>query len=557
MGSWRRDFLKSAAGVAAVPVLGSSWSLAQRSAAAPAAAGSIFDVRALGAKGDGKNVDTPAINRAIDAASAAGGGTVRIPAGTYRCFSIRLKSNVALYLEHGATILAASPKDGDGKYDDPEPNQWEQYQDFGHTHWHNSLIWGENLQNIAILGTGLIWGKGLVRGGSQSRTDAQNQALGNEPPDPRAGPFGYPNPRDAVEPGWGNKAIALKRCRNVIIRDVSILHGGHFAILATGVDNLTIDNLKIDTNRDGIDVDGCKNVRISNCFVNSPFDDGICPKSSFALGEARATENVTITNCQVSGYDEGTLLDGTYKRDYRAANGTFTPTGRIKFGTESNGGFKNITVTNCVFDYCRGIALESVDGALLEDVAFTNITMRDISNTPIFMRLGARLRGPRESTRPGALRRVILSNIVSYNAASQLCGLISGIPDHDIEDIKIADVYLEHRGGGTAELAALRPEEFIDKYPEPNMFGPMPAHGFFLRHVKNIEFSNVEIAQGQPDVRAAFVLNDVKGADFFRIKTPRGGSAPVFALNNVAELRTLACRGTKDMFLEQAAQQTL
>jgi len=224
-------------------------------------------------------------------------------------------------------------------------------------------------------------------------------------------PFGYPNPRDAVEPGWGNKSISLKLCRNVIIRDITILHGGHFAILATGVDNLTIDNLKIDTNRDGIDVDACKNVRISNCTVNSPFDDGICPKSSFALGYARATENVTITNCQVSGYDEGSLLDGTYKRAFNNQNGTFSPTGRIKFGTESNGGFKNITISNCVFEYCRGLALETVDGGLLEDVTISNITMRDISNSPIFLRLGSRVRGPR-GTPVGALRRVNINNVI-------------------------------------------------------------------------------------------------------------------------------------------------
>src|ERR1044072_7660923 len=229
----------------------------------------IFDVRSYGAKGDGKALDSSSINKAIDAAAAAGGGTVRFPAGTYRSFSIRLRSNVSLYLDQGATILAADPQDGDGKYDDPEPNQWDQYQDFGHSHWHNSLMWGEKLENISILGPGKIWGKGLVRTGSQSRTKEQNDALGNTPSDPRAGPFGYPNPRDAVEKGWGNKAISLKLSRNVIIRDISILHGGHFAILATGVDNLTIDNVKIDTNRDGIDVDACKNVRISNCTVNS------------------------------------------------------------------------------------------------------------------------------------------------------------------------------------------------------------------------------------------------------------------------------------------------
>ena len=159
----------------------------------------------FGAKGDGKAVDTPAINRAIDTASAAGGGTVFFSAGTYRCFSIRLKSNIVLYLDQGATILAADPRDGDGKYDPPEPNQWDQYQDFGHSHWHNSLIWGENLENISILGPGRIWGKGLVRSGNQSRTKAQNDALGNAPSDPRGGPFGYPNPRDAVEPNRARK----------------------------------------------------------------------------------------------------------------------------------------------------------------------------------------------------------------------------------------------------------------------------------------------------------------------------------------------------------------
>src|SRR6476661_6268951 len=427
----------------------------------------VFDVRSYGAKGDGRAVDTPAINRAIDTAAASGGGTIWFSGGTYRSFSIHLKSNVTLYLDQGSTILAADPKDGDGKYDDPEPNQWEQYQDFGHSHWHNSLIWGENLENISILGPGRIWGKGLVRAGNQSRTKEQNDALGSAPSDPRAGPFGYPNPRDAVEKGWGNKSISLKLCRNVIIRDVSILHGGHFAILATGVDNLTIDNLKIDTNRDGIDVDACKNVRISNCTVNSPFDDGICPKSSFALGYARATENVTITNCQVSGYDEGTLLDGTYKRDYRAANGTFSPTGRIKFGTESNGGFKNITISNCVFDYCRGLALESVDGALLEDVTINNITMRDVANTPIFIRLGKRNRGPSETMVEGKLRRVIISNVVAYNAEPKYASIISGVPGNDIEDVRLSNIRIYYKGGGTPVQAALQPPEKETDYPEP------------------------------------------------------------------------------------------
>jgi polygalacturonase len=246
------------------------------------------------------------------------------------------------------------------------------------------------------------------------------------------------------------------------------------------------------------------------------------------------------------------VIDGSFKKyapDFRVPR-----TGRIKFGTESNGGFKNITVSNCVFDGCNGIALESVDGALLEDVTFTGLTMRDISHAPIFLRLGRRMRGP-AGVPIGTLKRIILSNIVSYNADSKLAAIISGISDHAIEDIKISDVYLHHRGGGTKDMAAVRLAEDEEKYPEPTMFGPMPAHGFFVRHVKNIEFSNVEIACEQPDARPAFALDNVAGADFFRTKTPAGGQ--VFALNRVRDFRALACRGVKDIEIAEVDHRDL
>ena len=252
----------------------------------------------------------------------------------------------------------------------------------------------------------------------------------------------------AEDPGVANKAIALKNCRNVLLRDFSILHGGHFGILATGVDNLTIDNLKIDTNRDGMDIDCCRNVRVSNCSVNSPWDDAICLKSSFALGYARATEMVTISNCLVAGsYEEGTLLDGTFKRF--TAEVKVPRTGRIKFGTESNGGFKNITVSNCVFDGCRGLTIESVDGAVIEDVSVTNITMRDVVEAPIFLRLAARMRGP-AGVPVGVIRRVILSNLTCSCASGWRIGaIVAGIPGHPIEDLKLSDIVMVHPGGGT------------------------------------------------------------------------------------------------------------
>src|SRR6266511_2634177 len=119
----------------------------------------VYDVTSFGAKGDGKTLDTAAINKAIATAASNGGGTVRFPAGTYLSVSIRLKSNISLYIDQGATIVAAETSKSVA-YDPPEPNQWDAYQDFGHSHWHNSLIWGENLENVSIVGPGLIWGKG-------------------------------------------------------------------------------------------------------------------------------------------------------------------------------------------------------------------------------------------------------------------------------------------------------------------------------------------------------------------------------------------------------------
>src|SRR5207245_645336 len=156
---------------------------------------------------------------------------------------------------------------------------------------------------------------------------------------------------------------------------------------------------------------------------------------------ARVTENVTITNCQVSGYDEGSLLDGTFRRVSKRPTGEFSaPIGRIKFGTESNGGFRNIHISNCAFDYSRGLALETVDGALLEDVTISNIAMRDITNAPIFMRLGFRGRGPKDKTTIGALRRIIISNVVVYNAGTNVSSIISGIPGHPIEDVTLSNI---------------------------------------------------------------------------------------------------------------------
>lgn len=504
-------------------------------AAVPAAgAAGVFDVRAFGAKGDGNTLDTDAINRAIEAAAAAGGGTVCFPAGSYLSYSIHLKSNVELHLGRGATLLAAdSPHQpvSSGYYDQAEPNPAaHHYQDFGHTHFHNSLIWGEGLENIAITGPGLIYGRGLSRGLSHGEFRAENQ-------------------------GTGNKSIALKNCRNVLLRDFAILKGGHFGILATGVDNLTIDNLTIDTNRDGMDIDCCRNVRVSNCTVNSPWDDGICLKSSYALGYARATEMVTITNCLVSAYQMGSVLDATFK-PYPEGTRHMPRTGRIKFGTESNGGFKNITISNCVFEECQGLALESVDGALLEDVTITNLTMRNISSAPLFLRLGRRMRGPSD-LKIGTLKRVVISNVVCYQASPKYCSIISGIPNYPIEDVKLSNIMLYYTGGAPAEQASLQPPEGETGYPGPQHFGLMPAYGFFVRHAKNLEFDRVEVRFDQPDPRPAFILQDVDGVDFAHLKAEHAPGTEVFALQNVKNFSIERSRPIADAFLEQVSEKKL
>jgi len=541
LDSMRRNLLRTGTfgiAAAALPAL----SLASTEKDKALASQPLFDVRTYGATGDGKTPDTDAVNRAIAAAAAAGGGVVAFPAGTYVCFSIRLRSNVHLYLQQASVLVAAdSPLPGEqtgyfgGVYDAAEPiTTWDAYQDYGHNHWHNSLLWGEDLHDVSITGPGLIWGKGLSNGRGRKNDGA---------------------PFLAEQSGVGNKAIAMKNCRNVLLRDFAILKGGHFGLLLTGVDNLTIDNLKIDTDRDGMDIDCCQNVRVSNCTVNSPWDDGICPKSSFALGYARPTRNLAITNCWVTGYYElGSVLDGTFRKF--APDAHVPRTGRIKCGTESNGGFINITISNCAFEGCQGYALGTVDGALLEDITITNSTMRDLVSGPIFMRLGARLRGPSESTKVGTLKRILISNLTCYNAPMKVSSILSGIPGSCIEDVKLSNIYIETVGGASADAARVQPPELENKYPEPGMFGPSPASGFYLRHVRNLEMSHVEIANTSPDARPAFSLHDVERADFFAVTAPRG-SEGAFALRSVKDLRIAWSRAAADTTLSIIDNRTI
>jgi len=525
----------------------------QNASARSVKTGGFYNIRDFGAKGDAKTLDTNAINKTIDAASTKGGGTVFFPAGTYLSFSIRLKSNITLYLDNGATILAADPQDHKGTYDMPEPNEFDMYQDFGHSHWQNSLIWGIGLENVAIVGQGKIDGKGLSRrspGPRRPRTAGETPASMGGGNKNAISPLGETSDVKEMN-GLGTKAIALKLSRNVTLRDFTIFQGGHFALLTTGVDNLTIDNLRVDTNRDGFDIDSCRNVRISNSFVNSPNDDAIVLKSSYALGFNRATENVTITNSQVSGFDLGTLLDGTFKTTQEFAPDKDRVTGRIKFGTESNGGFKNITISNINFVHCRGLALEAVDGGYIEDVSITNITMRDITTAPIFIRLGSRQRAP-DGTAIGAIRRVNISNVVVSNAESQYASIVAGLAGQDIEDVKLSNVRIHYKGGGTKQDAAREVPENEKSYPEPSMFGIIPSYGFYIRHANGISFDNVEVSFEKDDARPAFLLDDVKNAEFFRTNAELLTGAKMFVLKNVSNFSTVGSRNLEDTRIAKA-----
>ncbi|MFL6447807.1 MAG: glycoside hydrolase family 28 protein [Bryobacteraceae bacterium] len=505
--------------------------------------GATLNVKEFGAKADGKTPDRDPINQAIAAAAAANGGTVFFPSGTYLTGSIHLRSNVHLQFESGAVILASNDP---AAYDEAESNSSTTFQDFGHSHWHNSLFWGENLTDLVIAGNGLINGKALTR---EARTTG------------------------------GNKAIALKLCRNVTIRDISILSGGHFGILATGVDNLTIDNLKIDTNRDGIDIDGCHNVRLSKLSVNSPNDDAIVLKSSHALGYRRATEAVTIANCFVSGYDVGTLLDGTYARKLKQAPDRDGPTGRVKIGTESEGDFRNITIANIVFEHSRGLALESVDGAHIEDVAISNITMRDVSNSPIFIRLGSRMRAP-EGTPPGSIRRVIISNVTATDADARYASIISGIPGNDVEDVTLDNIRLQYRGGLTLQQAADQPSELVNtfffrasggvpkrqpyevperekEYPEPSMFGLLPTYGLYIRHAKGVNIHNLAVSYAKADSRPAFVIDNARDVDFDDVKWQKPNGVPSFVLRSVEHVTATRCSPLSDFKIERATDRVL
>ncbi len=455
-----------------------------------------LNVRDYGAKGDGVTKDTAAIQAAIDAAEKQGGGEVHIPPGRYISGTIRLKNNVTLYLEAGAT-LAESPDDAD--FDKYEELPFKSVSDNETTYFHYGLAVAEGVHNIGIVGQGTIDG---------NRTHRQ-----------------------------GPKPIALKMCQYVTIQGITVQNSPNYSVSFWGCDYVNVIGITVlNSYADGIDPDASRYVRIANCYVESA-DDAICPKTSPSMGYARPTEHLAVTNCVLR-----------------------TNANNFKFGTESSGDFKNVAVSNLVMlprekggPPRSGISLEAVDGAHIEGVVISNISMEGVL-TPIFIRRGNRGRGLTNPI-PGTVQNVSIQNVVATGATET--SDISGLPGYPVERVLLDGVNITMRGGGK-DAKGLDVPEFPDKYPEADMFGILPAYGFYVRHADGLTLTNLQVRWDNADARPAMIFDDVKALDLdgFRAGT-MSGSAPMVWMNNVVDALVRGARPVPTQtFLRLSGDQT-
>jgi len=429
-----------------------------------------FNVRSFGATGNGLTNDTPAINKAIEQCNASGGGDVVFPAGTYSAASIHLKSNVRFVLDKDAVITGAA-----SGYDAPEPNPFDKYQDYGHSHFHNSLMWGENIENFAIIG-------GKVNGGHIIQGD--------------------PKGRDI-----GDKVITIKVGKNLLFKDVTHETGGHFVYLLNDCENLTITNVAIKKSRDAVDLMGCRNVQISGCNFTGCSDDTIGVKSDYALGRRILSENICVWDCY---FESG-------------CNG-------LQFGSETAGDFRNINFWNIRIGLAMkaGIGITCNDSAIIENVNYRDITISKAAS-PIFMLITDRLRTGEKGVKVGTIRRVRLSNITitdvvaGKNHGPASAATISGRPDSKLENIILENVKITYKGGSNAEESSVVPPYPKEKY-QPNGLGPRPASGLYVRHAKDLTLRNVELAFESPDPKSPLVAFDVDGfvLDGFKMQLSEG-----------------------------------
>ncbi|MEK7683830.1 MAG: glycoside hydrolase family 28 protein [Verrucomicrobiota bacterium] len=473
----RRQFLARLAGLGGAAVALSPGA----SSAAVALTGNALNVRDCGAGGDGARPDTKALQEAIDRCGRAGGGTVYFPAGRYLTGTLFLKSGVALYLDAGAVLL------GSLNLQD-YPTAIPAIRSYTDNYTEKSLLYAENEEQISLQGHGVIDGQGAAF----------------------KGPY-------KVRP----YLIRLIACRDVSVQDITLRNSPMWVQHFLACDGVRIEGITVRSrcnhNNDGIDIDGCQRVRISNCDISSG-DDAIVLKSTLN----RPCKDVAITNCVLSS----------------ACNA-------FKLGTESNGGFENIVLSNCaLYDtHLAGIALELVDGGSLDGVTISNVSMHNV-NGPIFIRLGNRARPHQEGTaRPGlgTLRRINISGLQAVGADRIGCS-ITGLPGQPAEDIALENIRISFAGGGPVEAAPRAVPEHPDKYPEYSMFGPLPAYGFYCRHVRGLRFSNMRLDVAASEARPALVCEDVENLDVFGWNSAVA-AAPVLRFNEVRNAFLHGCRG--------------
>ncbi len=440
-----------------------------------------YDIRDFGATADGRTLCTEAIQKAIDRCSTDGGGTVYLPPGTFRCGTLHMKNGVTLHLDPGCTLLGST----DLKDYPPTAPAYRSYTD---SYTEKSLIYGEKLEHIAITGRGTIDGQGAAF----------------------EGPY-------KVRPYM----IRFIECRDVVVEDVTIKDSPMWVQHYLACDDLRIDGVTVRShvnhNNDGIDIDSCQRVVITGCNVDSG-DDAIVLKST----SARPCRDVVVSGC---------VLRSTCNA--------------LKMGTESNGGFQNIVMTGCtVYDTrLAGVALEIVDGGLMDRVVVSDITMTGVG-APLFIRLGNRARPFKEGMEKptlGSMRNITISNIEATGANPTGCA-IAGLPEAVIENITLCNIRLSFAGGGRREEASPSPPEHPEKYPEYAMFGRLPAYGLYCRHVGGLKLAGVQLQLAQEDKRHAVVLEDVKRAVIDGLDAPcADGAAPLLRLSDVQDVLVRGC----------------
>lgn len=458
----------------------------------------FINVKDLGAAGNGQTLDTKALQMAIDKCSLSG-GTVLFPPGKYLTGSLELKNNVDIYLSNGAVILGSTNiKD----YKEYTPG----FASYNDSFLKHSLFYAENCSNISIHGEGVIDGQGSAY-----------KVITRQKPD-----------------RYKNRPYIFRfvNCIGIKVKNLTLQNSAMWMQQYLGCEDLVISGIKVinhaNQNNDMMDIDGCKNVIISDCIGDTD-DDGITLKST----SPKITENVTITGCILSSHCNA-----------------------LKFGTESTGGFKNITVSNIVIKPSRyvttiygkpggtsGITLATVDGGMLKGVIISNVRI-DGSQVPICIRLGNRARKYTESAPEpgfGFVDDVMLSNITADNVDSIGCS-ITGIPGHPVKNISLSNIKINFAGGGSPADREKKMPELADSYPEGNMWGNLPAYGFYLRHAENIYLSDIHLTFNAPEQRPAILAEDIIGLTVISLKAAIGFDAEdFFVFRNVKNAVVSSC----------------